>query len=352
MSISQACLTASSSAPRPANHTRLRLSTASRSGVGAFAAGRTLRLSTSAIQVQKCEIRWLGFRGGVRFFRKLGSCVKAESGVGAGGTGDDEWRGESTMPERFRYLTKEAPDPPLRWPWFVALAVLAYAWRTVLFELSNWRRNAVGIFHLLGYVGKLALALIFHFIGHPITSTIRFAENIFYTVRAFYSSIVAYAPVAELILIIILSSLTLSIAEAAVPDAVSSQQHILTISGFIGYFALRGFISEPFFWTLLVGIYAFSRFVKKRDEVSAALPAAAVMAAIGEPWVRLVVLASFIALAVTHHSSELNKGKVADTEASEAKTTVPLPLLGVALAIGVRLAAKWAGYRHLTWMIV
>lgn len=31
----------------------------------------------------------------------------------------EETGGESTMPERFRYLTKEAPDPPVRWPWFV-----------------------------------------------------------------------------------------------------------------------------------------------------------------------------------------------------------------------------------------
>lgn len=41
-----------------------------------------------------------------------------------GGEMDDEEseklrRGESTMPERFRYLTKEAPDTPVRWPWFV-----------------------------------------------------------------------------------------------------------------------------------------------------------------------------------------------------------------------------------------
>lgn len=30
-----------------------------------------------------------------------------------------EARAQSTMPDRFRYLTKEAPDPPVRWPWFV-----------------------------------------------------------------------------------------------------------------------------------------------------------------------------------------------------------------------------------------
>lgn len=32
---------------------------------------------------------------------------------------EKEARAQSTMPERFRYLTKEAPDPPVRWPWLV-----------------------------------------------------------------------------------------------------------------------------------------------------------------------------------------------------------------------------------------
>lgn len=32
---------------------------------------------------------------------------------------EKEARGNSTMPERFRYLTKEVPSPPVRWPWFV-----------------------------------------------------------------------------------------------------------------------------------------------------------------------------------------------------------------------------------------
>lgn len=28
-------------------------------------------------------------------------------------------RRESTMPDRFRYLTREAQDSPIRWPWFL-----------------------------------------------------------------------------------------------------------------------------------------------------------------------------------------------------------------------------------------
>ncbi|KAJ6758151.1 hypothetical protein OIU74_027276 [Salix koriyanagi] len=54
--------------------------------------------------------------------RKLGFPVNAENGEGQSKRDDvfdDGERGESTMPERFRYLTKEAPDPPVKWPWFV-----------------------------------------------------------------------------------------------------------------------------------------------------------------------------------------------------------------------------------------
>ncbi len=58
------------------------------------------------------------------FERKLDLGVCASTGNGGGAAADDEEaekeaRGDSTMPERFRYLTKEAPDPPLRWPLFV-----------------------------------------------------------------------------------------------------------------------------------------------------------------------------------------------------------------------------------------
>lgn len=32
---------------------------------------------------------------------------------------EEDARGESTMPDRFRPLTKEAPDKPIWWPWFI-----------------------------------------------------------------------------------------------------------------------------------------------------------------------------------------------------------------------------------------
>uniref|UniRef100_A0A1S4CWJ8 Retrotransposon Copia-like N-terminal domain-containing protein n=1 Tax=Nicotiana tabacum TaxID=4097 RepID=A0A1S4CWJ8_TOBAC len=44
--------------------------------------------------------------------------VKAENGKSVE-IAENEVRGESTMPDRFRYLTKEAPDNPVRWPWFI-----------------------------------------------------------------------------------------------------------------------------------------------------------------------------------------------------------------------------------------
>lgn len=264
---------------------------------------------------------------------------------------EKEARAQSTMPERFRYLTKEAPDRPVRWPWFVALAFLVYAWRAVLFELSNWRNAALGIVRFMGYVLKYILAVIFHFFGDPITFSIRFVEDALYTIRAFYSGIVAYAPVPDLTIIIVLASVVLAVAEATVPHCINSQPYMLTVSGLIGYAAVRGYISEPLFWTLLVGLYAFSRLFKRRDNVSSTMPVAAVLAAIGEPWIRVLVLISFTGLAIFHHSRMLSEGKeIAEVET--AKRRLPIPLLAAALAIGIRVAAKWAGYRHLTWMIV
>lgn len=290
------------------------------------------------------------------FERKLDLGVCASTGNGGGAAADDEEaekeaRGDSTMPERFRYLTKEAPDPPLRWPLFVALAFLVYAWRAVLFELSNWRKAALGIVSFVGYLLKLALALVFHFIGDPITSLIRCVETALYAIRAFYSGIVAYTPVPEMTTIIVLSSAVLAIAEAASPNSVNSQTHLLTVSGLIGYAAVSGYISEPFFWTLLLLLYGFSRFVKKTDDVSSVMPVATVLAAVGEPWVRMVVMASYLALAISHHSKKLSKGKE-EVGVVKATRRLPMPLLGAAFAIGIHLAAKWAGYRHLTWKIV
>lgn len=230
------------------------------------------------------------------------------------------------------------------------LAFMLYAWRTVLWELSNWRRAVGAISHFSIYVSKLILAFIFHFIGNPVTSSIRLVETTLYAIRAFYSGIVAYAPIPELTLIIVLTSLVLSVAEASVPDSVNTQPYLLTVAGLIGFAAVRNYITELFFWTLLVGMFIYSRFVKKRDYVSSALPVAAVLAAVGEPWVRIIAMGSFLALAILNRSVN----PVGMEEGGEAGTIrkVPFPLLCAGLAIGVRAAAKWAGYRHLTWMIV
>lgn len=263
---------------------------------------------------------------------------------------EKEARGKSTMPQRFRYLSKEVPAPPVRWPWFLVLGFLIYAWRAVLFELSNWKNAALAIARFIGYVLKYAFAVVYHFIGSPITFSIRCMEDLFYTVRACYSWIIGNAPVPDLTIIIVLASIVLAVAEATVPNSINSQPYVLTVSGLIGYAAVRGYISEPLFWTLLLGAYAFSKFLKKRDDVSAAMPVAAVLAGVGEPWVRVLVIVSYTALAIYQYSKSLSEGKeVGEVETREMR--LPIPLLLAALAIGLRVAAKWAGYRHLTWMI-
>ncbi|EOA18571.1 hypothetical protein CARUB_v10007130mg [Capsella rubella] len=283
---------------------------------------------------------------------RLRVSTKCEKGNAQNGGIEDEAerfaRRESTMPDRFRYLTKEAPDSPVTWPWFVALGFLMYAWRAVLFELSNWRKAAFAILGFVGDLLKFALALVFHFIGDPITSLISLVETAMYSIRAFYSGIVAYTPVRELTTVILLASSVLAIGEAVAPNSISKQPYVVTIAGLVGYAAVQSYISEPFFWTVLLGLYGYSRLIKKRDDVTSALPSAAVLAGVGEPWVRVVAITGYLALAMYHNSTKTSS----EEERQNLRRAPPMPLLAAALAIGVRLAAKWAGYRHLTWMIV
>lgn len=90
------------------------------------------RSSPTRIQLFQPQIQYthslVGFAEknlGVLQRRKLGFCASAENGDEKNNSGGveeaEEARGQSTMPERFRHLTKEAPDPPLRWPWYIGI---------------------------------------------------------------------------------------------------------------------------------------------------------------------------------------------------------------------------------------
>lgn len=227
---------------------------------------------------------------------------------------------------------------------------MLYTWRTVLWELSNWKKTLAATFSFICFIPKLLLAFVFQFIGDPITSLIRGIETTIYTIRASYSWIIAYSPIQELTTIIILSSIILAISEATVPDSVNSQPYLLTLTGLIGFAAVGSYITEFFFWLLLVGLFSFNLFYKKRDYLSSALPVAAVLAAVGEPWVRILAMASYLALAIIQYSKKPSDSKEKDSNGVVKR--VPIPLYWAAAAIGIRLAAKWAGIRHLTWMIV
>ncbi|GAB2274830.1 hypothetical protein Dimus_009604 [Dionaea muscipula] len=314
---------------------------------------KTLRLLSSPPRLQSHGLG--SFSYGFNFsWKNLRVFFKEENQEGDGedeAKVEDDWRGESTLPERFKDLTKPIPDPPLRWPWFLVggLAVLVYGstWRAVLWELGNWRNTLKVIIHFTGRLLNFFLSLIYYYLGDAIDTAV-------YVIRSLYSGIVSSAPVPELTTIILLASAVLSVAESTVPDSVNCQPHLLTFSGIYGYAAVRGYISEPLFWALLLGTFLFSRFVKKRDYVTSALPVAAVLASVGEPWVRAMALISFTALAIAHHAKHPAQGPEGE-ETTERKVTarkLPLPLVGVALAIGMRVAAQWAGHRHLTWMIV
>lgn len=228
-----------------------------------------------------------------------------------------------------------------------AVILMIYAWRAVAWELTNWKKAVFSLVGFFAYMAKLGLASIFLLIGDPITALIRFIETVLYSIRSFYSGVVAFAPVQELATIIILTSIILAISETTVEKSVKEQGHLLTIAGVLGYLVVDGSVPVLLFWLLLLGLFCFSRFIQKKDNASAALPVAAAAAAVGEPWLRFLTIVSYVALA----SSQLRESPKINTD-EQSNIKLPLPLLWAGLAIGVHLAAKWVRYRHLTWMIV
>lgn len=111
---------------------------------------------------------------GLPFRRNLGLGFIARSSVdegqpsdagGVGGSNDEEEeaRGQSTMPSRFRYLTKEAPDRPVLWPWLIGMeSLLSISWFLgfwsvwyikVNYKLSwNLVLELIGVCFLKGFV--------------------------------------------------------------------------------------------------------------------------------------------------------------------------------------------------------
>ncbi|CAI8601201.1 unnamed protein product [Vicia faba] len=173
------------------------------------------------------------------------------------------------MPGRFRDHIKEAPNPPLKWPWFLAMAFLVYAWRAVLFELSNWKNAAFGIVRFIGYVFKYVFALLYRFIGNPITCTIRSIEDLIYGIQAFYSWIITSAPVPDLTIVIFFASVVLAIAETTVPNCIrnpsafflsSRPYHLTNPPNSLFFFLIAHVISHPLHSLLPFFIIATTNF--------------------------------------------------------------------------------------------
>lgn len=83
----------------------------------AFTRVPTRKPSSFGVPYRFSSRRGLGF---VPFFGNNGG---GESSEGEVVDEADAARGQSTLPERFRYLTKEVPDRPVRWPWIIGAQV-------------------------------------------------------------------------------------------------------------------------------------------------------------------------------------------------------------------------------------
>ncbi|KAJ3698605.1 hypothetical protein LUZ61_002310 [Rhynchospora tenuis] len=248
----------------------------------------------------------------------------------------EDWMGDSSIPEQFKHLAKEAPNPPNKWLLFSGFALLLYTWRAVLWELSKY--------------GSVLLSLA-NIILEPIKQLLRIPMLLLSAIYTFFvytfQTICFYTPVPELTRVIFFSSIVLSIGGAVSSDSIDRQKHLLSLAGIVSFLTVCGFVPEVLFWVFLSGLFSYSFFVRKSNVALAGLTPATALAAIGEPWLRGFVIILYLVVAIGQYSkyTEVERAKV---RGKMVKT--PLPLQVAALSIGISVAAAWARNRHLLWM--
>eukprot|EP01018_Ginkgo_biloba_P010614 Gb_06436 [translate_table: standard] len=255
----------------------------------------------------------------------------------------------SSLPPQLRKLTKEVPDPPNLLPWLAGFAILLITREVVVSELVRWVKAAGFGLKLLLNLALGAFYLLLNPFVKPIAAIITGAAWAFLIVKEVYAFIIDMTPVGGLIEAIVLSSAVLAIGEAIRENAVRSQQYTLGMAAFLGLGAVLGLFPPSVFVVLLFALFVFSLLVRKRDIVSSVMPVSAVLAAVAEPWVRGVVIASFLALAVYKNWKSPEKEKVAvNTNAGYGGQ--PLIMFLASLMVGLSVAAQWLYFRQLIWL--
>lgn len=147
---------------------------------------------------------------------------------------------------------------------------------------------------------------------------------------------------------LLLVTLVLSVGEATRATAVSGQPWSFLLASAFGVGAVWGLIHHTIFVLLLLLLTGFSLIVQKKDAVSAAMPATAVLVAIAEPPLKAVVLALFLAVAVYTHWKTPEEQVVSLT--SNMRTVQPLLMVIAALFVGLTAGSRYLRAWQVLWL--
>ncbi|KAH9322674.1 hypothetical protein KI387_017313, partial [Taxus chinensis] len=229
-------------------------------------------------------------------------------------------------------------------------AIILFLFRKVIvFELLCWLKHGLLGLDFLINKGIMALYTLLNPLVPLAVAVIQGTQWATYIVKEVYALIFNMTSVQAFTEAVVLSSAVLGVGEATKSNAVSSQPYTIGLAGFLGLGAVLGLFSSSIFVALLLALVAFSLLVMKRDRVSSIMPVAAVLAAVAEPWVRVVALASFLTLAIHQHWKSPEKEQVTPDNGSRYKEQ-PIILRVLSLMVGIAVAAQWLYFRHWIWL--
>ncbi|KMZ70190.1 hypothetical protein ZOSMA_1G01620 [Zostera marina] len=257
-----------------------------------------------------------------------------------------ERRSESSMPDAFRELNVEVPDKPVRWPWLIPVVFIVYGWRATLWELNNWKNASIGIV----YFFRNSVISIGKFLCYSMGDRIDY----------FLDQLFLFLPVSEITTFILLTSAAVSVAEATSPNSVNEQRYLFTVASFVGFGYNLGILSNVILCLIPVCFFLFSKFINKKNAVSAALPCVALLFSASIPWLffKPFVMVAYSGLATYHHF-HLSRSATIDSAVESVDSLpnggtklLPWTVFLAGLSIGIFKGFTWLRFRHLTWMVV
>lgn len=261
-------------------------------------------------------------------------------------------RRRGQIPPEWEELSTPVPEPPNYLLLAAGFSIVYLTRHAVAAELIQWA-SIVAILGLtiIRFTKRLLVALMLkalHLVKGPVAFVLTLAGCSGLIVRDIYSLIVNTTSIWPTSRALLLVTLVFSVGEATRATAVSGQPWLLLLASAFGVGTVWGAIDPAIFVLLLAFLTGFSLLVQKKDAVSAALPATAVLVAIAEPPLKAVAFALFLAVAVYTHWK--TPEEQVQSQVSNMKTVQPLLMVVAALFVGLAAGSRYLQAWQVLWL--